>query len=372
MDRKVFFALVAFAALLGYLYLVYAILGPFLRSLAWAIIIGLTTFPLYRRLRSRLGQRHLLSAAVMTPAVMLVVVLPVVILILLMTQEVTGIYKVLEQEVAEAGPISFDRLQDIPLVRHLAERLQPYLEQFGLSFREAVQMGTGKVMGFLLDYSSSMVRNSLAFSVKVILMVMALFYIYKDGEVLLERFWSVVPIADQHRTMVAGTVRRVLSAVLYGVFLTCLIQGLLAGIGYWLFDLPSPLLFGALTAVAALVPFVGTALIWVPAGGYLLLEGEVSRGLFLYLWCFALVVPADNLIRPLFISGKGQLSLLVVALGLLGGLAAFGFVGIVIGPLVLALFQAILDIYRGQFVQLEQGRAKSPALQDPPNARRED
>ena len=356
MDRKVFFALVAFAALLGYLYLVFAILGPFLRSLAWAIIIGLATFPLYRRLRNHLGHRHLLSAAVMTPAVMLVFVLPVVLLILMMTQEVTGIYQLLQQEVAEAGPISLDHLQDYPLVRELAERLQPYLEQFGLSFREAVQMGTGKVMGFLLDYSSSMIRNSLAFTVKVILMVMALFYIYKDGEVLLERFWSVVPIPDENRTVVVGTVKRVLSAVIYGVFLTCLVQGLLAGIGYWIFDLPSPLLFGALTAVAALIPFVGTALVWVPAVGYFLLEGEVSRGLFLFLWCFALVVPADNLIRPFFISGRGQLSLLVVALGLLGGLAAFGFVGIVIGPLILSLFRAFLDIYRGQFVLPENGR----------------
>lgn len=356
MDRKVFFALVAFAALLGYLYLVFAILGPFLRSLAWAIIIGLATFPLYRRLRNRLGHRHLLSAAVMTPAVMLVFVLPVVILILLMTQEVVGIYEILEQEVAEAGPLTFDHLQDFPVVRELAERLQPYLEQFGLSFREAVQMGTGKVMGFLLDYSSAMIRNSLAFTVKVILMVMALFYIYKDGEILLERFWSVVPIPGENRNVVAGTVKRVLSAVIYGVFLTCLVQGLLAGIGYWVFDLPSPLLFGALTAVAALIPFVGTALVWVPAVGYFLLEGEVSRGLFLFLWCFVLVVPSDNLIRPFFISGKGQQSLLVVALGLLGGLAAFGFVGILIGPLVLSLFRAFLDIYRGQMVLPEDSR----------------
>jgi predicted PurR-regulated permease PerM len=172
----------------------------------------------------------------------------------------------------------------------------------------------------------------------------------------LERFWSVVPFPEENRTVVVGTVKRVLSAVIYGVFLTCLVQGLLAGIGYWIFDLPSPLLFGALTAVAALIPFVGTALVWVPAVGYFLLEGEVSRGLFLFLWCFALVVPADNLIRPFFISGRGQLSLLVVALGLLGGLAAFGFVGIVIGPLVLSLFRAFLDIYRGQFVLPENGR----------------
>lgn len=356
MDRKVFFSLVAFAALLGYLYLVFTVLGPFLRSLAWAIIIGLATFPLYRRLRSRLGHRPLLSAAVMTPAVMLIFVLPVVILILMMTQEVAEIYHLLQQEVTDAGPLSLDRLQEVPLVRDLAERLQPYLEQFGLSFREAVQMGTGKVMRFLLDYSSSMVRNSLAFTVKVILMVMALFYIYKDGELLLERFWSVVPIPDENRTVVVGTVKRVLSAVIYGVFLTCLVQGLLAGIGYWLFDLPSPLLFSALTAVAAIIPFVGTALVWVPAVGYLLLEGEVSRGLFLFLWCFILVVPADNLIRPFFISGKGQLSLLVVALGLLGGLAAFGFVGIIIGPLVLSLFRAFLELYRGQLVLPENGR----------------
>jgi len=356
MDRKVFFALVAFAALLGYLYLVFTILGPFMRSLAWAVIIGLATFPLYRRLRSRLGHHHLLSAAVMTPAVLLVFVLPVSILILMMTQEVTGIYQVLEQEVAKGGPMSFDRLQDIHVVRSLAERLQPYLEQFGINFREALQMGTGKVMGFLLDYSSAMVRNSLAFTVKVVLMVMTLFYIYKDGEVLLERFWSVVPISDDNRTMVAGTVKRVLVAVIYGVFLTCLVQGIISGIGYWLFDLPSPLLFGALTAVAAMIPFVGTALVWVPAVGYFFLEGEVSRGLFLFFWCFALVVPADNLIRPFFISGRGQLSLLVVALGLLGGLAAFGFIGIIIGPLVLSLFRAFLDIYRGQLVLPEDGR----------------
>lgn len=354
MDRSHFFALTAFSSFALILYLVYAIVAPFLAPLGWAGVIGVLTFPLYRRLRSRLGGREMLAAGIMTPAMVLTLVIPVVGLTLFLVQEAALAYNFLEKAAADGGEGLIRGIQEHPLIRALLARLEPYTGPVDFEIDQALLPGVQEMAAKVLGYSKAVVKNFFLFTLKLILMVIALFFIYRDGERAQRQFLAVIPLTPAHKEMLVETVRRVLTAVMYGVFLTCLVQGMLGGIGFWVAGLPAPALFGAIMAVCALIPVVGTGLIWLPASIYLLLNGEVMKGIGLMAWGFLAVSSIDNVIRPFFISGKAKLPVLVIAIGGLGGLAAYGVLGAVVGPIMLALFLALFDIYRGE-VEAEEG-----------------
>jgi predicted PurR-regulated permease PerM len=347
MDRRVFFALATFAFLAFLLWIVFAIVEPFLRSLGWAAVIGVLTYPLYRRLRAAVGGKEILAASLMTPAVVLTLVLPVVGLVVFLAQELTQVLSYLEE--TTTGGLSFvEGLRQHPTLAPWLAKTEATLVRLGIHLDKMLVPMVEKVSAFALSYSTAIVVNFFAFAIKLILMVITLFFIYRDGERLQEQFWSVIPLAEEQKDLLAENVKRVLKAVIFGIFLTCVVQGGLGAFGFWFCGLPSPLLFGAMMAVSALIPVVGTALIWAPGAAYLILEGDTTRGMALILWGGLVVSFVDNIIRPFFISGKGHIPVLVVAIGALGGLVSFGLLGVVLGPLVLSLFIAIFDIYKTQ------------------------
>lgn len=138
----------------------------------------------------------------------------------------------------------------------------------------------------------------------------------------------------------------VLRAVVFGVILTAGTQGILGAFGWWFVGLSSPLLAGALMALLAMIPFVGTPTVWIPGSIYLFLIGDIKGSVLLALWGLCVVSSVDNFLRPYFISEKANMSTLLVFLGALGGLAAMGFLGLFLGPLILSLFVFFLDSYR--------------------------
>ncbi|ABB31392.1 protein of unknown function UPF0118 [Geobacter metallireducens RCH3] len=358
MDRGHFYALVAFSfcAILGYV--VYAIVSPFLNSLGWAAVIGILTFPIYRRLRAGLGARDTLAAGLMTPATVLTLVVPFVGLTFFLVQEAAVAYGFLEKIAADGGESLVMSIQNHPVVKPWIARIEAYTGPLGFEIDTRFLPEMKEVAARVLNYSKEIVKNVFIFSIKLLLMVITLFFIYRDGERVQRHALAVIPLTEANKQILTDTVRRVLKAVMYGVFLTCLVQGALGGIGFWAAGLPSPLLFGAIMAVCALIPVVGTGLIWLPAAIYLLANGEVVKGIGLIIWGFVAVSSIDNVIRPFFISGRAKLPVLVIAIGGLGGLASFGLLGAVAGPIVLALFLALFEMYRDE-VETGEGRGNS-------------
>lgn len=345
MDRRIFFTLMLFSLLLAFLYLVYIILAPFLDTLGWAAVIGISTFPLYRRLRKRLTGRDTLAALIMTPAVILTLVIPFALFITLLAAESARVYQYLEQMATGGGPDFLENLRRNPYIRPALERIEPLLGTFELDMETTLLPGLKNLATYLLGYSTALIKNFFFMIIKLVLMVITLFFLYRDGESFLQRVNSVLPLGKSDTEMLLDTVKRVISAVIYGILLTCFVQGALGGIGFWVCGLPSPLLFGSLMAVSALIPVVGTALIWFPGALWLFLQGEVLKGVILLVWGGLVVGMIDNFIRPFFISGRAHLSILVIALGVLGGVFAFGPLGVVTGPIILAIFLAVFEIY---------------------------
>ena len=345
MDRRLFFTLMNFFFLFGCLYLVYRILAPFLDTLGWAGVIGIATYPLYRRLRKRLPGRDTLAASIMTPLVVMTLVVPFVLFIFILGGEVSQVYQYLEKVTASGGSDVLGTLSRNHFIQPALERIRPLLDMLDIELGNTLLPALKSLATFLLGYSTAILKNIFLMIIKLVLMVITLFFLYRDGEAFLRRFLSVLPLEESESDVLLGTVKRVLSAVIYGILLTCLVQGILGGIGFWFTGLPSPILFGALMAVAALVPVVGTALIWLPGALWLFAGGEVVMGIVLLAWGMIVVGMIDNLLRPLFISGRAHLSLFIIALGVLGGVFAFGPLGVVTGPIVLALFLAVFEIY---------------------------
>ncbi|HLO26926.1 MAG TPA: AI-2E family transporter, partial [Geobacteraceae bacterium] len=171
-------------------------------------------------------------------------------------------------------------------------------------------------------------------------------YVYPGGERCMTALATILPGSDEERREIIGRLAGELRAIINGSILTCLAQGALAGVGFLLFGIPSPVLLGCLTAVAALIPVVGTALIWAPAAGYLLLSGAYIKGGLLVAWGVVVVGSADNFLRPLIIGNKSTLPGLLIAFGAMGGMAAFGLIGAVAGPFALAAIGIILGSWR--------------------------
>src|SRR5262245_64468389 len=176
----------------------------------------------------------------------------------------------------------------------------------------------------------------------LLLMLLLLFFFLQDGETLVRRVMRLVPMAEHRKATLLDHLSSVTRALVLGMLLTGAAQGTLLGIGFAIVGLPSPVVFGVLTALASAVPFVGTALVWVPGILVLLGQGRTWAALFLVIWSLGLVTTVDNFIKPLVVSGRAGLPTFAVFLGLIGGLSAFGAVRLFLGPVIVALTIALL------------------------------
>lgn len=346
MDRKLMVTLTAFATLAGALYLLFRVLEPFLPAIGWASVLAIVTYPLYLRLRGALRDRDGLASALMTLAVFAVIVVPVIAIVALLLQELVEAEQLLRSAAAEGKIPRIDAVLAHPTVKDWVDRLNELAATAGIDLRERALATARGVIGLFLGGLTSTAANVFGFLFQLFLVLVVLFFVYRDGPAAERVFWSGVRVDDATRATLRETVAGMVSAVAVGVVVTAAVQGVLGGIGFWFTGLPSPVLFGALTTVSAFIPVVGTALVWIPAVAYLFLSGATTDGVILAVWSILVVGSVDNVLRPMLMSGRTGLPLPLMMMGALGGLLAFGLFGLVMGPLLIALLLVLLDRYR--------------------------
>ena len=175
------------------------------------------------------------------------------------------------------------------------------------------------------------------------LMLFMLFFFLRDGDRMAARVKRLIPLEAERKASLDRHLQDVTQAVVFGTVVTALVQGTLIGIAFWITGLPSPVVFGVLAMVASFIPFVGIGLIWLPAALILLAKGIVWKAIFMAVWGGLVAGSADNFLRPLLVSGKAEVGTLTVFFGVLGGLATFGFAGLFLGPVILALALALVQ-----------------------------
>jgi len=345
-DRKLLLTLFAFVSLAGSIYVLYRILAPFLPAMAWATVVAIVTFPLYGQLRTVVGGRDTLASSLMTVLVFLTIVVPTLALAGLLLQELVQAEQVLQTAASDGRLARLGDLLNHPTLHAWLDRIGAMATASGIDLKARAFAAAHDVVTFLLGALTAAVTNLLAFLFQLVLIILVLFFAYRDGLRVERAFWSGLRVHEPMQAMLRETIGGVVSSVVIGVVVTAAVQGLLGGIGFWFVGLPSPVLFGALMAVSAFIPIVGSALVWVPAAAYLALTGETVSAAGLATWGVLAIGGADNILRPILISGGTGLPLPLMMLGALGGLIAFGFLGLVLGPLAIALFLVLFERYR--------------------------
>jgi predicted PurR-regulated permease PerM len=332
------FALLTLALLA---WLLFQILQPFLAPIAWALFIAFLVYPLHRWLTKKLRDRAGWSAALLTAATVLILVGPLTALGAAFAAQAAELLRYAQDFAIEHKPEQASDLAAIPLVGPAIVWLQ---DSVGVSLAQmqawAVE-GARTVLRTLASLGQKAVLGALGTVVGFALMVFILFFAIRDGREAFGTLRQLIPMSSGDRARLFSHLASVTRAMVYGTGVTAVVQGVLIGVGFAVVGLPSPIVFGVLAALLALVPMAGTPVVWVPAVLVLALQERWYAALFLLIWG-SLVATVDNVLRPMLVSGRAQVGTLTVFIGVLGGVSAFGPIGVILGPLVLALIIALI------------------------------
>jgi predicted PurR-regulated permease PerM len=324
---------VVMSALLGYaLVLVFA---PFAGSMAWAAFLAFLLFPANLRLRRRFRGRAS-AAALLTVLAPIVVLLPLSALSIDFVEQISTLLRALEGSARKLDIKTFADLQQFPLIAHANAWLQAHASISAEQVQGWLITGVREVLQKSASFSGSFFLGALNSVIGIALMLFLLFFFLRDGDRMIERGVALIPLEQERKERLFDDLAGIARAIVFGTSMTALLQGAMVGVGFSITGLPSPVVFGVISALFAILPVGGPALVWVPAAGWLFFEGSWGYGAFLVVWG-AILTGIDHVLRPMLISGRAPISTLAVFIGVLGGISAFGPIGIVAGPLVLSL-----------------------------------
>ncbi|MGZ5043145.1 MAG: HAD-IC family P-type ATPase, partial [Methylobacter sp.] len=360
MDNTAIRQLIPIMLLAGLLLLSFMVLHEFLLTLAWAFIIAYVAWPPYLYLRRLLNGKATLSAALMTLLIAAALFLSVFWLVAMLQDELKTAYQAL---LSGAGPGVFELPDFIKRIPWIADAAQKWLDRFAgdraavmAQLADWARQWSGEFAQFLGSIGHYLIRLGVV--------LITVFFCFRDGdEAVRQLHQGLVRFLGQYQHVYLQAAGQTIRAVVYGLVLAALGQGLLAGVGYIVAGVKAPVLFGAITALLAMVP-MGATLVWLPLGVGLMLGDQPWQGAGLLMWGVLAVSTVDNVIRPLVISGAGRVPFLVVLFGVLGGLTAFGAIGLFLGPVILAVLLSVWQAWLKQ--QHRQEPATSPETKAPP------
>jgi len=314
--------------------LIYLILDPFLAPIAWAIVLAHVTWPLHLRLKNAIGTWPTLCALIMVMSTVVLILLPLLWFALVIQSNVVNGYHALGMYLSSGKSLLPDAVLNVPW---LGQELQSWTKTHlgdATALNQQLTLWAKQGSTQLVDFFGNVGRNA----AKAVFTSITLFVLYRDGENILRITKAgLCKLLGQRVHVYVQTAGETIRAVTFGIILIATAQGLIAGVGFQLLGISHAVLAGVLTAIASLVPIVGTFLIWGPVSLWLLINDQPWQAAGLFAWGTLLIGTADNLIRPLVISKMMRVSFLLVMFGVFGGIVAFGLIGLFIGPIVLAV-----------------------------------
>lgn len=334
-DRERLAQLLFYGAVILIGYLVFLVFEPFLVPLGWAGVLAVSVQPLFRELALRIGRSR--AAGVCVVIVLLLLVLPVWLLIEALVREGTQAVGALQGVVSATPPeqmVAFWSWVQTHVPFLAADRLASTISDAAQKLGALLAAGSGRVLSGV-----AMLLVDLA------LALFALFFFLRDAPAIVRVLRGFLPFHEQQRDRVVKQVEDLVFASVIAGLAVGAVQGLLGGLGFWLVGVRAPVVWGTVMAVMSLVPLVGSSIVWGPVAAWFLLTGDFTRGLVLIAIGGGLVGMADNILRPVLLSGRSSMNGLVTFVSLLGGVSAFGLIGLVFGPVVVAVGTALLEAY---------------------------
>lgn len=318
------------------LYLAVKVILPYAPFLILAFTIAYTLKPYYNWLLKKTKRKNI-SATLAVLTVIIVIFIPLSLMITsLASQGYTAI-------------TTFDSSSIDILNTYIQEQFD-----ITININTYISSSIENIRNFFLEKSFSLLASFAEVTIGLVIMFFVLFYSFRDGQSIYESFADAIPIRKSYKRVLVDETKVVINAVLYGQIVTALIQGFLGGLGFFIFGVPNPIFWGTIMALLALLPVIGTPLVFIPAIIFKFLQADYNAGIMFALYNLILVMNIDNIIKPFIISEKAFLNPATILIGVLGGIKAFGFIGFILGPLVLALFKVLLKVFKQDFKPSEE------------------
>ena len=374
MTRQQLFAAFFFAVFLFLLSQLYALFAIFLKPLIWTVILVLTFYPVFEVFLQWLGGRRSAAALGMTLFIMLLVIVPLSFFSSLLTTQMFELYEGMKNA-AESGQLQhlLSSWQDTTLGQ-LWQKWSPRIAtKFDLDLPHLLLTAANNTSQYIVAHVPDVAKNLLVLLLNAAIVSFSLFFLFRDGEEFFHVFRDLIPMETRHKEAIFHQFYETVSAVVQGMVVTAVVQGVLAWIGFSVValfsvvSLPYSFFLGCASAVASVQPLGGAAAVWLPVAMYVGLSGSWPWAIGLIVYGSVVISGIDNVIKPLIIGERTKLPTLFLFFGILGGLQAYGFLGVFLGPVVLATIMAFVKIYRETYAQGAQETVSSPpALISPP------
>jgi predicted PurR-regulated permease PerM len=337
---KAFF--VALAALV--LYGLLLVLQPFAGSMAWAAFLAFLLNPSHRWLARKFKGRAGWSAGILTGLTPFALLIPLTVLGIAFANQARALVAYIQESPLRIDGSFFANLEHYPVIGPAARLAREQLSVSGADIQQYLTNAAQTLLKNVATIGGGVVLSALGTLVGFFFMLFLLFFFLRDGASMFDRLQRLIPVPEEHREQLFHHLASVTRGVFYGIGLTAICQGVLVTIGFAIAGLPSPVVFGVLATILALLPAGGAAIVWIPAMLYLGAIGHWGMATFMLIWG-VIVSTSDNILRPILVARYAPVSAFMVFVGVVGGIAAFGAIGIVVGPVFLALVAAILDYF---------------------------
>jgi predicted PurR-regulated permease PerM len=342
-----------------FIYLLYLVFTPFLVPLGWAAVFTIMFLPVHQRIRRYIQGRNR-AALVSTFLLTLLIIVPGIFVLTAFTAQVIDTAQWAQQQWQQGGTPLRDFLEKtVPL-----QRILDWLAERNVSEEEVSALVAQKlqqVARFVAAQAGRLARNVVFVLFDLFVVLFATFYLFRDGGLLLDRMRRALPLDPHVREGLFFIAQNVLYASVFSGLVVAAVQGAVGGILFWVLGIGAPVLWGIVMAFLSLLPVLGAWMVWVPAALYLLAVGEYARAVILLVVGAVVISMVDNVLRPILLSGRTQMNGLLVFISILGGIAAFGLLGIVLGPILVALGSAVLEFYTAEDADLHLPDEESPA-----------
>jgi len=354
-ERERFARVLFYVVVLAVGYLAFQVVAPFLASMAWGAVFAMLMAPVAARLDRRFSPT--IAATLTTIGAALLIVGPAVGVLTVLVREVTVIVREIQQY-GHNVPTP-DRLQEIwDGVR--GKILVPLPENLSSAIGEGVRWLATKVAGM----AGAVLQNAVGFIFQLFVMLFGLFFFLRDRHRFVEVIRNVLPFAPARRDRLISETYEGVVATVGSTFAVALVQGALTGLALGVLGFRAPVFWGVMTSAFSVIPAVGSGIVWLPAAIWLFASGEIAKGIVLVVFGTLVIGMADNVLRPLLLSGRTSMHGLLVFISLMGGVGAFGFIGLVLGPVAVAplttLFEAVMP-------ETEEPDAQATAAVAPPD-----
>lgn len=331
---------------------------PFLPALFTGAIVAYLAYPLYQKVSSRIKNKDIASFIV-AALIILLLTLPFISIIGIVSKEAYSTYTSLSEHRLGTNFMGVACADGDAWACKAIKSAVGFLPKDDLDYY--LQITIEKITGFIIRNVSGFLASVPSFLLNFFVMMFVVYYLLKDGDIIAKRIRRILPLKESHKQHVFDRFHHITYAMFYGNISIAVVQGILGAIGFMIFGVPSPILWGFVMVPFALVPYFGTAIIWLPAAlnlvfsGYLQSDNSlVSKGIFLIIYGLVVISSIDNILKPKIIGSKANVHPILVLIGVLGGLNLFGFVGIFLGPMMLALLMTFVDIYEEEKAELEK------------------